>query len=80
MNCFPPHDSVLRTPGLVKLLEKLRLVGRDERSKEKVLDDVSLEGIVKHIQSLQASNDGERLMQWQCIDVSLRNEQVARCW
>lgn len=64
----------------MKLLEKLRLVGRDERSKEKVLDDVSLEGIVKHIQSLQASNDGERLMQWQCIDVSLRNEQVARCW
>ncbi|KAL5463520.1 hypothetical protein EMCRGX_G032420 [Ephydatia muelleri] len=48
--------------SLVKLLEKLRLVGRDERSKEKVLDDVSLEGIVKHIQSLQASNDGRKVL------------------
>lgn len=74
------HDSALRTSGLGKLLDRLRLVGGDEKAKEKVLEDVSLDGIVKHIQSLQASNDGEGRMRWQCTDVILRNEQVARCW
>lgn len=32
---------------------------RSEEARPKVLDEVTLDGIVKHIQKLAASNDGE---------------------